>query len=129
MKHFYTLFILLFSCSTCIAANICNDDDEVSKEIYLAYKENTFERDRSISFYSIEAWLNSYESNILIYVSGTKNTQFYIFNIYGDIINSSSSYCGDIETSIQLDVPDVKGKYFLVIESPIIYAEGTFFIN
>lgn len=122
MKHIIILTtLILFSVQL---------DAEEYKNIDLTVEENStnIDLDRNTD-YIIEAYYNHLGNTIHIHCLGTKDTQLYILNTYGYIINSSSSYCGDIETTIQLDVPDVKGKYFLVIESPIIYAEGTFFIK
>ena len=121
MKHIIILTtLILFSA-------LLNAEED--KNIDLIVKENStsIKGDRTAN-YIIEAFYLSIENIIHIHCSGTKETKLYILNTYGDIINSSSSYCGDIESSIQLDVPDIKGKYFIVIESPVAYAYGTFSI-
>lgn len=59
---------------------------------------------------------------------GTKETSVYIVNSKGEEI-SYDSFDAGMTPYYMVDVPQVPGTYYIVIDSPILYAEGAFVVE
>ena len=77
----------------------------------------------------MDAWIYDCADQISVIGSGLKDTYIYVLDANSNIIVSGAAYFGEIESEYQLSAPVLPGRYWLVIDSPIIYAEGTFYIK
>lgn len=102
--------------------------DKDRSEINLSEEQNTG-RDKSISIVSIEAWIDNTNNQISIVGSGLKDTYIYILDASGNAVEVSTAYFGDMKEEHLLSSPTSPGRYWLIIDSPVIYAEGTFLVQ
>ena len=56
---------------------------------------------------------------------GTKETSVYIVNSKGEEI-SYDSFDAGMNPYYMMDVPQTPGTYYIIIDSPVLYAEGAF---
>lgn len=101
---------------------------ENTERIDLTIDKQTVTAEDRTCIYSIDAYHSRLESCITIECYGLKTAQIYILDAYGNTINYTSHYFSEESSSVQLDGPTLKGNYFLIIESPVAYAYGTFSI-
>ena len=59
---------------------------------------------------------------------GTKETSVYIVNSKGEEI-SYDSFDAGMNPYYMVDVPQTPGTYYIVIDSPVLYAEGAFVVE
>lgn len=59
---------------------------------------------------------------------GTKETSVYIVNSNGEEI-SYDSFDAGMNPYYMVDVPQIPGIYYIVIDSPVLYAEGSFVVE
>ena len=59
---------------------------------------------------------------------GTKETSVYIVNSNGEEI-SYDSFDAGMTPYYMVDVPQIPGIYYIVIDSPVLYAEGSFVVE
>lgn len=131
MKRLFLLFFMLFFLPLFISAE---DDDtqkiETTKEevkLLIIKRSKGADGDRS-SFMSIEAWYDKASGTIELKCFDTKETSVYIVSASGEIL-SYDEFSSDISPISILGVPAMHGSYLLVIDSPVIYAEGRFSVN
>ena len=104
--------------------------EESAKEIKLIYtKIKTTTIDRSPDFAEVEAWYDSSSMTVTVEGSELKDTFIYIMSPDGLIFAQTSHYFGITPETCTIDAPSLPGKYWLVIDSPALYAEGVFLIN
>lgn len=59
---------------------------------------------------------------------GTKETSVYIVNSNGEEI-SYDSFDAGMTPYYMVDVPQTPGTYYIIIDSPVLYAEGAFVVE
>ena len=59
---------------------------------------------------------------------GTKETSVYIVNSKGEEI-SYDSFDAGMNPYYMMDVPQTPGTYYIIIDSPVLYAEGAFVVE
>lgn len=59
---------------------------------------------------------------------GTKETSVYIVNTKGDEI-SCDSFDSEMTPYYMVDVPQTPGTYYIIVDSPVLYAEGAFVVE
>lgn len=84
--------------------------------------------DRSL-FADVEAWYDSSSMTVTVEGCELKDTFIYIMSQDGLVLAQTSHYFGITPETCTVDVPSLPGKYWLVIDSPALYAEGPFLIN
>lgn len=84
--------------------------------------------DRSLFSY-VDAWYDSGAMTVTVEGCELKDAFIYIMNADGLVLAQTSHYFGMNPDICIVDAPSLSGKYWLVIDSPILYAEGTFLIN
>ena len=84
--------------------------------------------DKSL-FADVEAWYDSGSMTVTVEGSELKDTFIYIMSPDGLIFAQTSHYFGITPETCTIDAPSLPGKYWLVIDSPNLYAEGPFLIN
>lgn len=100
--------------------------DEPNKNEVRLVEQTIIKEDRSVSPYLKVEYNNSVVS---IEGSELKNTNIYILNLQGMVISQDSHYFGIIPDTYNMDAPSFPGKYYIVIDSPVLYAEGVFEIR
>ena len=68
------------------------------------------------------------EDIIELACGGTKETSVYIVNSNGEEISYDSFEAG-VNPYYMVDVPQTPGTYYIVIDSPVLYAEGAFVVE
>lgn len=58
----------------------------------------------------------------------TKETTVYVLTASGEEL-SCDTFNSDMTPFYTVDAPDAPGTYWIVIDSPVIYAEGTFIVE
>ena len=119
------LFLLTLVISTTMFNLYATEDTE---RIDLTIDKQTTTAEDRTCIYSIFAYHSCLESCITIECYGLKTAQIYIIDTFGNTINYTSHYFSEEPSSVQLDGPTLKGNFFLIIESPVAYAYGTFSI-
>ena len=84
--------------------------------------------DKSL-FAEVEAWYDSSSMTVTVEGCELKDTFIYIMSPDGLIFAQTSCYFGITPGTCTIDAPSLSGKYWLVIDSPTLYAEGVFLIN
>ena len=84
--------------------------------------------DKSL-FADVEAWYDSSSMTVTVGGCELKDTFIYIMSQDGLVLAQTSHYFGITPETCTVDVPSLPGKYWLVIDSPALYAEGPFLIN
>ena len=84
--------------------------------------------DKSL-FADVEAWYDSGSMTVTVEGCELKDTFIYIMSQDGLVLAQTSHYFGITPETCTVDVPSLPGKYWLVIDSPALYAEGPFLIN
>ena len=98
------------------------------KEIKLIPRNKTNGKDKSL-FADVEAWYDSSSMTVTVEGCELKDTFIYIMSPDGLIFAQTSCYFGITPGTCTIDAPQLSGKYWLVIDSPALYAEGAFLIN
>ncbi len=98
------------------------------KEIKLIPRNKTNGKDKSL-FADVEAWYDSGSMTVTVEGCELKDTFIYIMSPDGLIFAQTSCYFGITPGTCTIDAPSLSGKYWLVIDSPTLYAEGAFLIN
>lgn len=128
MKYIFSIFLICSSLSFYIQAKEITSFDKDRSEIKLREKQNTG-RDKAISIVFIEAWIDNTNDQISVVGSGLKDTFIYILDTSGNAVEVSTAYFGDIKEEHLLSSPALPGRYWLIIDSPVVYAEGTFLVQ
>ena len=68
------------------------------------------------------------EDIIELACGGTKETSVYIVNSNGEEI-SYDSFDAGMTPYYMVDVPQTPGTYYIIIDSPVLYAEGAFVVE
>ena len=84
--------------------------------------------DKSL-FADVEAWYDSSSMTVTVKGCELKDTFIYIMSPDGLVLAQTSHYFGITPETCTIEVPSLPGKYWLVIDSPALYAEGPFLIN
>ena len=114
------LAILLFSAFTPnLYADEKVNDEALKKEIPLKYVKYTGE-DRSLSS-EIEVWLDKQSMNLILTGYQLKDVDIYVLTKDGAVIYQSSYYFGMIPDTYNMEAPSFPGKYYIVIDSPVLY--------
>lgn len=69
------------------------------------------------------------QSVVSIEGSELKDAEIYLLDFSGVIVHHSTHYFGMIPDTYNIDAPSFPGKYYIVIDSPVLYAEGMFEIR
>ena len=103
--------------------------DEQTAEIDLFVKSRPTKITRSLDLADVEAWYDSSSMTVTVEGCELKDTFIYIMSPDGLVLAQTSHYFGFTPETCTVDVPSLPGKYWLVIDSPALYAEGPFLIN
>lgn len=76
----------------------------------------------------VKAYFDPVAGTITVELYDLNETEIYIVDSRGDIIDSMTvnSY---LMPSVMLSVPMIKGNYALIIDSSVLYGEGTFTVK
>ena len=128
MKRSLMLIIAVFAVTPIFPFNAFAE--ESATEIKLIYKKtNPTKIHRSPDFAEVEAWYDSGSMTVTVEGCELKDTFIYIMSPDGLIFAQTSCYFGITPGTCTIDAPSLSGKYWLVIDSPTLYAEGAFLIN
>ena len=126
MKRLLILILSAFAVSLITPFEAIAEDDAL--EIKLQ-KTKPIKIKRSLDFAEVEAWYDSGSMTVTVEGRELKDTFIYIMSPDGLIFAQTSHYFGFTPETCTVDVPSLPGKYWLVIDSPALYAEGPFLIN
>ena len=118
MKGFILLLISLICCFSAMA-----DDNSKEKPIQLIIDEINSQSDRIITYHLAAFYLEDIQK-ISVEMEGLGDSTIYIIDSYGRVLDYCTYIQGD--TCLSLGVPCMPGYYYLVIDSPRLYAEGIF---
>ena len=128
MKRSLMLIIAVFAVTPIFSFYAFAEDS--ATEIKLIYKKNNpIKIHRSPDFAEVEAWYDSSSMTVTVEGCELKDTFIYIMSPDGLIFAQTSCYFGITPGTCTIDAPSLSGKYWLVIDSPALYAEGAFLIN
>lgn len=69
------------------------------------------------------------QSVVSIEGSELKDAEIYLLDFSGVIVHHSTHYFGMMPDTYNIDAPSFPGKYYIVIDSPVLYVEGMFEIR
>lgn len=120
-----SILMLLFGSNVFARHETSASGPDNKKEILLK-KVIKDKRDKS-GFPYVEAWIAA--QNAIVEASELKETSLYILNVDGVIMYEGTHYFGMMPETFAIDIPLMPGKYYIVIDSPYLYAEGVFEIR
>ena len=126
MKMIFIIAIFLSSFHICFAQSNTTSNKE-KDEIDLTEVSNR--RDRSTGFASVDAFIHREVGLITVVGCELGDADIYILDEIGNMCCTGSSYFGGIESEFSMEIPQWPGRYWLIIDSKVLYAEGTFLIN
>lgn len=129
MKHLLTFISFFIVVSLTTPHFVFADEQAQAAEIDLFIKSRPTKITRSIDFAEVEAWYDSSSMTVTVEGCELKDTFIYIMSPDGLIFAQTSCYFGITPETCTIDAPSLSGKYWLVIDSPALYAEGAFLIN
>ena len=124
---FFTLAIaMVMGVNSSIYGN--NDSDrKCQMEIILKKANKGFNTDRSIGADAMATYYIDM-GYIELLCNDTKETSVYIVNSKGEEI-SYDSFDAGMNPYYMMDVPQTPGTYYIIIDSPVLYAEGAFVVE
>ncbi|MBR5857026.1 MAG: hypothetical protein IKY70_07120 [Bacteroidales bacterium] len=106
-----------------------NDGNDEKSEIDLTITNppigNNNGNERSIVTPYLNAYLFETSGIVEVELFGLGETHITVFNSLGQIVASDVAMA-NIPTVITLDLPSASGAYYIIIDSPEIYAQGWF---
>lgn len=128
MKYVLSFVVtLLCSLQFCIAQdNGATAEEDTKVSLTQATKNN---RDRSTGFASVDAFIHREVGLITVVGCELGDADIYILDEIGNMCCTGSSYFVGIESEFSMEIPQWPGRYWLIIDSKVLYAEGTFLIN
>lgn len=123
IKLISTLIVLNVATSHFLLAQT---PDEPNKNEVRLVEQTIIKEDRSVSPYLKVEYNNSVVS---IEGSELKYTNIFILTLQGMVMSQDCHYFGMIPDTYNMEAPSFPGKYYIVIDSPVLYAEGVFEIN
>lgn len=130
MKTVFTTILLLMATINVFGATKIdsNDPQPISIDIYKKMTQTTSElRERSLAYYELAAYVFPTSNEVEVTIFNVGDATISIFDNYGRVIDSINVN-SDIPSTIHLNITSGKGDYYIVVSSPIIYAEGLFTI-
>lgn len=105
-----------------------NESNRENKKIVILRKvHKTVTSDRSLSADIVATYYVNMDCIGLV-CDGTKETSVYIVNSKGEEI-SYDSFDAGMNPYYMVDVPQTPGTYYIIIDSPVLYAEGAFVVE
>ena len=129
MKHLLTFISFFIVVSLTTPHFVFADEQAQAAEIDLFIKSRPTKIHRSPDFAEVEAWYDSGSMTVTVEGCELKDTFIYIMSPDGLIFAQTSCYFGITPGTCTIDAPSLSGKYWLVIDSPTLYAEGAVLIN
>ena len=129
MKHLLTFISFFIVVSLTTPHFVFADEQAQAVEIDLFIKSRPTKIDRSPDFAEVEAWYDRGTMTVTVEGCELKDTFIYIMSPDGLIFAQTSHYFGITPETCTIDAPSLPGKYWHIIDSPALYAEGVFLIN
>lgn len=119
--------IAMMSCINSVAYGSGSEEKKYKQMIIIQkiYKTQHTVRDNIIN---VNAVYYPDADIIELACDGTKETSVYIVNSNGEEI-SYDSFDAGMNPYYMVDVPQTPGAYYIVIDSPVLYAEGAFVVE
>ena len=117
--------ILLFG--VCISPDVIANNDRKGKKVHLSTTVNRHGFDRTL-LPTVDVYYLVDDSIIELTCYETKETTVYVLTASGEEL-SCDTFNSDMTPFYTVDAPDAPGTYWIVIDSPVIYAEGTFIVE
>lgn len=124
------IFTIVMTMTFCMNFTIYgrNDSDKESKiRVILKKAHKTFTIDRSLEA-DVSATYYIDMEYIELVCNGTKETDVYIVNPKGEEF-SFDTFDSGMTPCYMVDVPQIPGMYYIIIDSSVMYAEGTFVVE
>lgn len=127
MKRVFRFLILMLMLGAPLApdASAKNDDSEKKEISFRTVKKGGDDR---LLGQEIKGFYCPRINLVELTCYGTKETVVYIVSARGEEI-SNSSFDSSISPYNIFDVPQRPGTYYIVIDSPVLYAEGMFLVE
>ena len=109
--------------SPCVFA--CNDRNGKKVHVSSTSKRNWSNRDLTPD---VNVWYYPDEDQLELTCYEPRETSVYILSSTGEEI-SCDGFNSDMTPSYTVEAPDTPGTYWIVIDSPVIYAEGSFVVK
>lgn len=129
MKRF--LFVVILSLLSIASFAHCIGDSKTTtpdKQTIIIKKTFVSNGNQRSLFGEIKAYACFQTGTIEVELYDTGETNIYIVNANNDVIDECT-VDSDFTQSATLLLPIEKGRYYIVIDSPILYGEGTFLIK
>lgn len=123
MKKTLKLIAVLLAAISADCAALAQTDSGVHRNDVKLVEHTVIAVDRS-AFPSVNVQYNE----VSVYVEGSelKDANIYLLNFNGVIVHQSIHYFGIMPDTYIIDAPSFPGKYYIIIDSPVLYAEGMF---
>lgn len=132
MKKFLLLSLMLlttvFSYNVFAQSGTSDASASLSRQEVKLRKIKNSDRDRSLSA-DVSAWYDTGTQTVIIEGAELKDTDVYIVGYDGMVMTQTSYYFGMFSETYILDAPGLSGRYWLIIDSPSLYADGSFYVK
>ena len=123
----FTIALAMMFCIGWTAYGNNTSDRKMKRKIILIMKSKDKHIQRDI-FADADATYYPDADIIELACDGTKETSVYIVDSKGEEI-SYDSFDAGMNPYYMVDVPQTPGTYYIVIDSPVLYAEGAFVVE
>ena len=127
MKKFFRIVVSMLVIGSMMASVSIAQSGQSKKKVMLTTKAKRPGSFRDL-FPDATAWYYPEEKTIEVNCSDTKETTVYLLDSRGEEI-SCDIFDPAISSFLMVDVPQAQGTYWLVIDSPVLYAEGSFVVE
>lgn len=121
------LFAFLFVCLVAVPHAYADDTKKDSKAVYLTKMWKIVSVERG-AVRNVELFYDSGSKLLELSCWGTQLTTIYIVDSSNELV-SEDYFNSEMNPTIIIDAPEASGRYHVVIDSPIVYAEGMFIVE
>ena len=122
-KLIYLLIPFIFLANTFAFGSTEDEKTKIDLDKEIGNKEN--EKERSLELPYVTAYLIAGQNEVEVELFSVGEAYIAILNSFGQVV-ASDIVLTNIPTLTTLEVPAVKGMYYIIIDSSEIYAQGWF---
>lgn len=127
MKRFLSIMIGLLLIGAVVSPVIIASNDIRKKKVHLTTTIPRHGVDRTL-LPSVAVFYVADVSTLELTCYETKETTVYVLTSTGEEL-SCDTFNSDMTPFYPVDAPDTPGTYWIVIDSPVIYGEGSFVVE
>ena len=125
MKQLFSFMISILLIGVWISPDVMANND--TKKVYISTTTKRNKSNRNLSS-DIKVYYIPDENLLELTCYETKETTVYVLTSTGEEL-SCDTFNSDMTPFYTIDAPDTPGTYWIVIDSPVIYGEGSFVVE